>query len=82
MPLSPTNPRRPPARTPQARVADRLAGLEKHANSISSYLSGGATQQIPVVDALGPAGRLGRLIILRTDKKVYRDNGSSWVAVG
>jgi hypothetical protein len=36
-------------------------------------------QQIPAVDALGPAGRLGRVRILNTTKKLYVDDSTNWV---
>jgi hypothetical protein len=82
VPLPPLDPNRPPSGDPGSRVADRLAALERRLRTLEGMLSGGATQQIPVVDNLPPAGRLGRLVVLAGDSRVFRDTGSSWVAVG
>jgi hypothetical protein len=82
MPLPPADPRRPPAGTPQERSSERIAALERRIRNLESYLNGGAVQQIPVVAALPAAGRKGRAVILDSDSKLYRDNGSSWVLIG
>lgn len=82
MPLTPLNPRRPPSGTPEGRTADRLAALERRFKTLEGSYSGGASMTIPVVTSLPTAGRKGRLVILDSDSKLWRDNGSSWVAVG
>lgn len=82
MPLTPINPARPPATDPDARTAGKIAELERRIRTLESYLQGGATQQVPVVQGLPAAGRKGRLVILNTDGKLYRDSGASWVAIG
>ena len=76
------NPKAPPPTNPDARVWAKLAELDRRLSTIESYFSGGSASQVPVVDGLPLAGRLGRLIILRGDSKLYRDNGSAWIAVG
>ena len=83
MPLPPINPKRPAAFTHDGRIASRLAALEREVRGLKNWLSGGTTQQVPVVTlASFPAGRLGRVVMNRTDGKVYRDNGSAWQLVG
>jgi hypothetical protein len=78
----PIDPASPPSGDSQLRLLERLANLERELRTIKSTLSGGATAQLPVVAALPPAGRLGRLLILSTDGHVYRDTGAAWVDVG
>jgi hypothetical protein len=46
---------------------------------MEAYLQGGTVQQIPVVTALPVAGRAGRLVMLDSDKLVYRDTGVTWL---
>lgn len=69
----------PPATSSDARIAARLAALERDMRQITSYMTGGSTQQFPVVTALPTAGRKGRAVVLSTDSKLYIDNGASWV---
>ncbi len=78
----PVDPAIPPPVHPDARLHERIAALERIVRTLSAYLNGGSVQQAPVVSALPAAGRQGRLVILSTDSKLYRDNGSSWVAIG
>lgn len=80
--LPAADPRRPPAQTPDARTSTRIGKLERHVRTLLGYINGGSVQQVPVVASLPTAGRKGRLVILDSDNKLYRDNGSSWVAVG
>lgn len=82
VPLTPIDPARPPSGDTSARVAVRLAALERRLRTLEGLLNGGATQQVPVVMSLPTAGRKGRLVIFDGDSKLYRDNGTSWVAVG
>jgi hypothetical protein len=63
-------------------VADGLAALERRIRTLEGYLSGGTVQQVPVVLNLPTAGRKGRLVILDSDSKLYRDTGTSWFAIG
>jgi hypothetical protein len=64
---------------PGARVYERLADLEQRLRNMEAYLQGGTVQQIPVVTALPVAGRAGRLVMLDSDKLVYRDTGVTWL---
>jgi hypothetical protein len=82
MPLSPIQPGRPPATSHDARVAERLAALERRVRTLEAYFSGGSTQQVPLVQSLPSPGRKGRLVMLAGDGKVYRDTGAAWTAVG
>jgi len=77
------NPARPPAVTPDARIAARLAALERELASLTAQLNGGAVAQVPVVSLTGlPGGRLGRVVINADDLALYRDNGTDWVLIG
>lgn len=85
MPLPPANPARAHPMTHDERIATRLAALERHVRTLEQYISGGSTQQIPVVDVLPAAGRKGRIVIYTgsgTPDRLWRDNGALWVAVG
>jgi hypothetical protein len=75
----PVDPYRPPSLDPGARVYERLADLEQRLRNMEAYLQGGTVQQIPVVTALPVAGRAGRLVMLDSDKLVYRDTGVTWL---
>lgn len=74
----PIDPAIPPAGTPDARLADRVAQLERQLRALEQFLAGGGVQ-IPVVTALPTAGRQGRLLILASDGKIYKDSGAAWV---
>jgi hypothetical protein len=76
------NPKAPPPTEGLARIWAKLAELDRRLSNSESYFNGGAAAQVPVVDALPPAGRLGRLVILRADGKLWRDDSTTWVAVG
>ncbi len=77
----PVNPEIPAARDPGARVAERLAAVERDLREIRSVLQGGAVAQVPVVPVLPAAGRQGRVVMLATDTNLYKDTGSAWVIV-
>lgn len=70
-------------RTPgvEANIAERLASLERTVRTLSTFLNGGASGQVPVVASFAslPAGRRGRVAFNSSDGKLYVDNGSSWV---
>lgn len=78
MPIDPTLP--PPQNT-DARLAERLAKLEREMRTLKTFLNGGAASQVPVVSSFAslPAGRKGRVAFNSSDGKLYVDNGSSWV---
>lgn len=77
MPLDPNMPHAPSA---EGRNAERLAAIEHDLRVIKQYLSGGSTQQFPVVSVLPTPGRMGRAVVLSTNGKLYIDSGTAWVA--
>ena len=74
------SPHRPPGGTFEERAFKRIADLERQMRTLSSYFSGGSTGQLPIVDTLPAAGRLGRAVVFAGDQKLYVDNGTTWVA--
>jgi hypothetical protein len=84
------NPKAPPPTEGLARIWQKLAELDRRLSGLESYFNGGATSQVPVVDMLlppgsqapGSPGRLGRLVVLRTNGQLYRDDGTAWIQVG
>lgn len=75
----PLDPWIPPGTSPDARLADRLAKLEREVRDLQRFLAGGGIQA-PVVTALPTFGRKGRLVVLASDNKLYLDTGAAWVA--
>lgn len=69
-------------RDPLQKAYARIADLERRVANLERMLNGGAASQLPVYSALPTAGRQGRIVILATDGKIYRDTGAAWVAVG
>jgi hypothetical protein len=75
----PVDPAIPSSNNPDIRMMERLAALEREVGTLKRQLQGQAVSQIPVVTTLGTAGRIGRIVMLRSDQKLYRDTGTSWV---
>lgn len=73
----PVDPAIPQSLAPEQRLYERLAVLERRLSNLESYVTSGT---VPVVDVLPPPGR-PRLVILRSDGKVYRDTGGGWALV-
>jgi hypothetical protein len=75
----PVDPAIPSSNNPDIRMMERLAALEREVGTLKRQLQGQAVSQIPVVTTLGTAGRIGRIVMLRSDQKLYRDTGAAWV---
>jgi hypothetical protein len=69
----------PSSNNPNVRMMERLATLERTVSTLQRQLQGQAVSQIPVVTTLGTAGRIGRIVMLESDQKLYRDTGAAWV---
>jgi len=76
----PVDPNIPPPTSPEDRLADRLARIERELRTLTALVNGGASSQLPVVSALPAAGREGRLVKLQAGG-VYIDTGSSWAVL-
>jgi hypothetical protein len=76
----PLDPAVPGATSPEGRLMERLAALEKKVRNMEQYHSGGTTQQFPLVTVLPTAGRKGRAVVLSSNSKLYIDNGVAWIA--
>lgn len=76
----PVDPAALPSSTPDGRLAERLASLERQLRTLTSLANGGAAGQIPVVAALPASGREGRLVKL-AGGGVYVDTGAAWTAL-
>lgn len=70
MPIDPAIPRTGGA---TERVFERLAALERRIAVLE------ANSALPVVAALPAAGRAGRVVMLASDGKLYRDTGAAWI---
>jgi hypothetical protein len=55
--------------------------MEKKLARLEGFLQGGSAGQIPAVDVLPAPGRAARIRYLKTDGKVYVDNGVAWYAL-
>lgn len=75
----PADPRRPSAGSLDERLVARIADLERQVRTMASYVNGGAASQLPVVLALPAAGRVGRALVLRSNGKLYVDDGLNWI---
>jgi hypothetical protein len=77
----PIDPRVPPSPDPHARPFEALANLERRVKTLEAQLQGKATDSIPVVAVLPPAGRQGRMMMRASDSSVWKDTGTAWVLV-
>jgi hypothetical protein len=69
----------PSSNNPDIRMMERLATLEREVATLKRQLQGQAVSQFPVVTTLGTPGRKGRVVMLDSDRKLYRDTGAAWV---
>jgi len=77
----PVDPSLPPSIDPERRRAGNLGDLNRRLSILESFLQGGALGQIAVVDALPPAGRQGRILMLASTSAIYKDTGVAWTLV-
>ena len=75
----PPDPRHPPGSSIEERLLARVVELERQVRVLTGYTNGGSASQLPVVDSLPPAGRIGRAFVLRSTGTLYVDDGASWI---
>lgn len=76
----PVDPAIPPSTHPGLSQAQQIANLERQLRTLSSQIQGFVSGGVPVVSALPPFGRAGRIVMLASDHKLYADTGTAWVS--